>query len=136
MPKWTRELFIERLVPKLRFDDRVSYNGTPCWLFTGSLASHYGNLWWKGKHRRVHRLTYLFFVGAIPKGLVVNHLCEVKRCCNPDHLEVCTDTENKQYNKGWCWEGHDIEEEGRTGKGQCKRCAREYMRRYRARQST
>jgi hypothetical protein len=38
----------------------------------------------------VHRVSWLGFVGPIPDDLTVNHRCEVKRCVNPDHLELLT----------------------------------------------
>lgn len=37
-----------------------------------------------------HRITYLFYVGPIPDGLELDHLCRVRACCNPDHLEAVT----------------------------------------------
>jgi hypothetical protein len=43
---------------------------------------------------RVHRFAYVAFVGPIPDGLELDHVCRNKLCCNPDHLEVVTHSEN------------------------------------------
>jgi len=47
-----------------------------------------------GKRVRVHRAVYEKYCGPIPKGLVIDHLCNNKACCNMDHLRVCTDKVN------------------------------------------
>lgn len=41
-----------------------------------------------------HRVTYEHHRGSIPEGMVIDHLCRVKSCVNPDHLEVVTQSEN------------------------------------------
>lgn len=41
-----------------------------------------------------HRVSYEVFVGAIPKGSVVMHSCDNKRCCCPGHLTLGTQREN------------------------------------------
>jgi hypothetical protein len=74
----------ERLFPK------VDAEGD-CWLWTSSRsAAGYGVI---GRGRRgdgvayVHRAVYEILVGPVPVGLVLDHLCRVRHCCNPDHLE-------------------------------------------------
>lgn len=42
----------------------------------------------------LHRFTYLFFVGRIRPGLVIDHLCRNHKCCNPSHLRAATHREN------------------------------------------
>jgi len=44
----------------------------------------------------VHRAAYKAFVGAIPAGLHIDHLCRVRACYNPAHLEAVTQAENNQ----------------------------------------
>ena len=43
---------------------------------------------------RAHRLVYELLVGPIPAGFDLDHLCRVRNCVNPDHLEPVTRGEN------------------------------------------
>lgn len=67
-----------------------------CWLWTGRLDAYgYGvvrdyQLWGKNGHRKAHRLSYEMLVGPIPDGLDIDHLCRVRNCVNPAHLEPVT----------------------------------------------
>ena len=54
----------------------------------------------KGKHLNVHRLVAETFLGKIPKGLVVNHINEIKTDNRLENLEICTIKEN--INHGTC----------------------------------
>ena len=69
-----------------------------CWLWTKSLGSHgYGQMMFADhKPRLVHRLAYEAFVGPIPEGRHVLHRCDVRSCCNPDHLFIGTAKDNMQ----------------------------------------
>lgn len=61
-----------------------------CWLWTGPKdAAGYGR---HGKYGYIHRFVFRTLVGKIPDGYIVHHLCEVKACCNPDHLGVMTNS--------------------------------------------
>lgn len=42
----------------------------------------------------IHRIVYEHHYGAIPDGMQIDHLCRVRHCCNPEHLEVVTQQEN------------------------------------------
>ena len=70
---------------------------TPCWVWQkvcnpkGYAKSHFADL---GKNKRVHRVSYELYVGPIPEGLTLDHLCRVKSCVNPAHLEPVTALEN------------------------------------------
>ena len=46
--------------------------------------------------RAAHVVTYMHFVGPIPPGWIVDHMCSNKACCNPDHLEAIKELENLQ----------------------------------------
>jgi hypothetical protein len=56
-----------------------------CWLWTGRLNRGYGEVKYGGRTQRVHRLVYELLVGPIVEQL--DHLCRVRSCCNPAHLE-------------------------------------------------
>lgn len=49
-----------------------------------------------GRSGRSHRWAYEFEHGPIPAGLVIDHLCENKGCCNPEHLEAVSPGENSR----------------------------------------
>lgn len=68
-----------------------------CWLWTGSTSNlGYGRLSHRGRQWFAHRFAYVTLRGEIAEGLVVDHLCGVRLCCNPDHLEVVTLAENSR----------------------------------------
>jgi len=77
-----------------RFEKFINKTDT-CWLWLGHKAGNgYGTFKMDYRKRLAHRLAYEFYVGAIPKGLVIDHLCRVRHCVNPDHLEAVTHAEN------------------------------------------
>jgi hypothetical protein len=49
-----------------------------------------------GRQMIAHRLFFEEAKGAIPAGLVIDHLCGNRRCVNPDHLEAVTQKVNVQ----------------------------------------
>ena len=79
-----------------------------------------------------HRLSYEMAKGAIPDGLVIDHLCGVPACVNPNHLGAVTQKENirrgKNYNrsKTICKWGHALSGVNlymrKDGKRACKAC--------------
>lgn len=83
--------------PKDRLMDRTQVITNGCWLWTGYTDTHgYGIIHVTGASRpkRAHRLAYELFVGDIPAGLEIDHLCRVHNCVNPEHLEPVTRSEN------------------------------------------
>lgn len=82
---WSQEPqdIISRLMDKVKILD----NG--CWLFTGSVSRNgYGWSSLFGKTVMAHRASYLLYVGDIPKGMHLHHICALKLCVNPAHLQV------------------------------------------------
>lgn len=66
-----------------------------CWLYAGSLnGSGYGRISLAKGGVMVHRAMYEALVGPIPEGLQLDHLCRVRHCVNPSHLEPVTHREN------------------------------------------
>lgn len=78
-----------------------------CWIWTGARqTTGYGNILYLGKVRLAHRLVYEILRGPIPDGLDLDHLCRVRWCVNPDHLEPVTRSVNlkrgEKMGKPWC----------------------------------
>jgi hypothetical protein len=86
----------------LRILERVLVDNNGCWIWQGTTDGRgYGRLsvGWDGKRaikERTHRIMYMAVHGPIPDGMVVRHKCDVKRCCNPFHLELGTQQQNVQ----------------------------------------
>ena len=83
--------------PDERFWSKVDRNGRGgCWLWTASLNRYgypnFGAV--NGRPMAGHRYAYERLVGPIPAGLQLDHLCRVRRCVNPAHLEPVTPKEN------------------------------------------
>ena len=68
-----------------------------CWLYTGAQNSQgYGVDREVGS---VHRFIYETLVGEIPEGYHLHHICEVKACCNPEHLEPLTPADHAEWHR-------------------------------------
>lgn len=66
-----------------------------CWIWNKSLTCWgYGQTTYKHKPYSAHRLMYMTFVGPIPEGLELDHLCRNRNCINPEHLEPVTRSVN------------------------------------------
>lgn len=120
-------------------------HSTPCWIWQGSVSpTGYCLLSWGGKIQLAHRAFYKHHVGPIPDGLVIDHLCRVRSCCNPDHLEAVTQLENN--NRGLrgrlyeypthCRHGHEYTPENTywyRGHRQCRECRKYHHKNQRKR---
>lgn len=75
--------------------ERISVEPSGCWRWTGQITREgYGRVWFGTRTWYVHRLTYTQGVGPIPAGLELDHLCRNRWCCNPEHLEAVTRSQN------------------------------------------
>lgn len=133
------------MTPSERFWSKVDKSGE-CWLWTGRLYpngyGHHGGRRSALGDRLAHRLAYELAVGSIPNGLVLDHLCAVKRCVNPEHLEPVTQQENLvRAMGGLCRSGHPMTEDNvytrPDGKGRmCRTCRNQRSVESRARRRT
>lgn len=110
-----------------------------CWIWQGSTSGdgRYGQFAFDGLGvHGAHRASFMLAGGTIPDGLVLDHLCKVTLCVNPDHLEVVTQTENilrgdcptaENARKTHCIRGHEFTEESTyiqpsSGGRRCRAC--------------
>ena len=109
---------LERLLAKITIGEEFASLGR-CWLFTGARCTRgYGQIKNAGRDRLAHRVAYEELVGPIPDGLQLDHLCRVRRCVNPAHLEPVTCRENLLRGetvaavsaaRTHCPQGHELE---------------------------
>ena len=119
--------------------------GGRCWVWTARVhGAGYAYLSVGGKKVRVHRLTYELLVGPIPDGLELDHLCRVRHCVNPAHLEPVTHAVNMDRGEirerqheamraiTHCPRGHAYDEANTyvnpRGERNCRACARDGWR--------
>jgi hypothetical protein len=102
-----------------------------CWEWTAARNAYgYGTYWFNGKKGFLaHRASYLMFVGPIPDGLQLDHLCRNRGCVRPDHLEAVEPVTNSRRGmvatKTECVRGHPFTVENtRTSRGyrECVTC--------------
>ena len=135
MSKKSLKALKERLKARVRIDEKLG-----CWIWLGAKnAQGYGQIWDKGKNKKVSRVAYELYRGPIRKGLEMDHYlfpdrCLGPSCCNPQHLLPTTRSANASRTawarKTHCPQGHEysventvIEDTGRGGKGRrCRIC--------------
>lgn len=84
-----------------RFWSKVEKTDT-CWLWRGfTTKKGYGHFALGRGYKQAHRHSYELLVGKIPSHLQIDHLCRVRNCVNPDHLEPVTSRENAL--RGWLY---------------------------------
>ena len=107
------------------------FTGDGCWLWVKS-RSHDGYGWASlgNKTHQAHRLVYRLIVGEPPEGTHLDHLCRVRHCVNPDHLEPVTPGENLRRSPltpagmTLCRNGHELVP--MRGQRRCTICQRAY----------
>ncbi|MFJ4738737.1 HNH endonuclease signature motif containing protein [Streptomyces sp. NPDC088775] len=132
-----------------RFHARCSPRPNGCIHWTGYVSKFgYGSFSVAGGRKQAHRVAYELFVGPIPDGAHVDHVChnrdltcgggnscQHRRCVNPDHLEPVTILENLRRSpltpygkppKSECIRGHELSEENTyvrsNGARLCRQC--------------
>ena len=132
-----------------RFWSKVNFNSNKgCWLWTGGTRgdSGYGSFSVSSNKKKrtlaSHRVAYELIIGNIPIGLTLDHLCRIRHCVNPFHLEPVSIRENvlrgqglpaQNARKSHCRHGHLLSEDNiyrPPGKPRrnCRKCA-EYRKR-------
>ena len=53
-------------------------------------------VWWNGYNTTAHRIAYNLFRAYVPFDMTVDHVCRNIWCVNPDHLDVCSRSENRK----------------------------------------
>lgn len=122
-----------------------------CWIWLGRLNERgYGTIRWNGATARIHRVIYEFSNGRIPENMTLDHLCRVRCCVNPDHLEAVSIRTNVLRGIGLsalcakqisCIHGHIYTSESTyiphgTTQRVCRICRRRRLREYRQRKLT
>lgn len=78
-----------------RFTKAYVVDESGCWLWKKACNQKgYGAFYFLGMRGKAHRYSFLKYKGMIPEGLVIDHLCNVRSCVNPDHLRAVTNKEN------------------------------------------
>ena len=106
-----------------RFWSKVRVADSGCWEWVASRQPNgYGSYGLWPKTVSAHRHAYQTLAGDIPPGLDIDHLCRVRHCCNPAHLEPVTRAENarrgiggavsaaRERSKTHCANGHPFDE--------------------------
>jgi hypothetical protein len=113
-----------------------------CLVWTGASSKGYGQAGLEGRTWRIHRLSYVLFVGALDPALEIDHLCRNTLCVNPEHLEQVTTRTNllrgdgpsgKSARQTHCIHGHPFSGDNlyiHDGARHCRVCRREAMQRF------
>lgn len=86
-----------------RLLSKLDRSGGPsaCWPYVGGAltARGYGQFWLSGSPAPAHRAMWVLLHGPLPTEVFVCHECDNPPCCNPSHLFIGTDEDNKRD----CW---------------------------------
>jgi hypothetical protein len=133
-----------------RFDSKwIPEPNSGCWIWIAHVDHKgYGKFSIGYENMMAHRFSFTRVNGCIPDGMLLDHICRVRSCVNPDHLRVVTPRENTTKNslgptarnaaKTHCNNGHEFTPENTHTfyvNGflcrRCRECARQADLRYR-----
>lgn len=135
-----------RLMSKVREENR-GYP-TTCWVWQGTtgggnIGQPYGMFWLDGRTQLAHRAAYSLLVGPVPDGLELDHLCRIRLCVRPLHLEPVSSQVNvhrsdspmgQNARKTLCRRGHPFTGMWR-GRRTCRACSAIRTQEHRARKA-
>lgn len=135
--KFSHDEFVER------FWSRVEKTET-CWLWKGPLNNGYGAVRAFNQATNPHRAAWRLLVGPIPPTMQIDHLCRVRNCVNPAHMEIVTgkvntlrgnSTSARNAVKTHCPQGHIYNRKNtfvcKGGMRHCRVCGRLKAREFR-----
>lgn len=138
--------FNDHRLPDRFWDKVIPEPNSGCWLWLGALGwNGYGRFGIEGNNRLAHRVAYERLIAVIPVGLEIDHLCRVRCCVNPLHMEAVTRLVNvmrgasfaaANANATHCPHGHkytgqNLRIRSNDGARVCRACCREFNRRRR-----
>jgi hypothetical protein len=108
---------IDKALPR-QFLSKIAFEpNSGCWLWEGAQnTTGYANFWFEKRSHTAHRFLYERLFGP-QLGLEIDHLCRMRCCVNPDHLEPVTTEENQRRRIGLgaanrkkttCRKGHEL----------------------------
>jgi hypothetical protein len=83
-----------------RIAAKTSRDESGCLVWTAWIEDGYGRVWFDGRMERVHRVVWVLANGPIPVGLMIDHLCHNRACCELSHLRLVTRAQNGQNRIG------------------------------------
>lgn len=154
LERWRRKRGIKPRVRPLseRLLDKRIITASGCWEWAvaktknGYATTTLGS---RGKKEYLHRISYREFIGSIPDGKEIDHLCRNRSCFSPAHLEAVTRSVNTlrgdgpkllgsiNASKTHCKHGHLFDDRNTrlrpSGGRDCRACARVKQKLYRDR---
>ena len=142
--------------------EQIQKHDSGCWLWQRALDKYGYGVWSiDSVQYKAHRLSYVLHVGILDEELTIDHLCFVRSCVRPDHLEPKSralntsaawvagklDDKKNDWLAGTCRNGHVLAEVGyaeywrtsgyraRWVQRVCRQCQREAGRRSRAKRT-